>query len=114
MMPFSGGLMQMSKSRLALIGLSFAAGVGLVVLSLPIITGEPRTVTATNAMQTIQKALPSLFLTSPLVAITKTLRDNRLHPPTTTPSTAALYHRPGLEETLSFDGPPPKRRERLW
>jgi len=104
----------MSKSRVALIGLSFAAGVGLVVLSLPIITGEPRTVTATNAMQTIQKALPSLFSTSPLAARTKTLRDNRVHPPPTTTSNAALDNRRGVEETLSFDGPPPKRRERLW
>jgi hypothetical protein len=104
----------MSKSRVALIGLSFAAGVGLVVLSLPLVTGEPRIVTATNAMLTIQNALPSLFSTSPLAASTKTLRDNRVHPPATSTSSAALYQRRGLEETLSFDGPPPKRRERLW
>src|SRR5216683_425309 len=104
----------MSKSRVALIGLSFAAGVGFVVLSLPLITGEPRTVTATNAMLTIRNALPSLFSTSPLAARTKTLQDNRVDPPPTTTSNGALYHRRGLEETLSFDGPPPKRRERLW
>src|SRR4051794_13854374 len=104
----------MSKSRVSLIGCSFAAGIGVAVLSLPLITGEHRTVTATNAIMTIRKAFPPLFSASQLPARTKTLQDNRVHPATTSSSSAALNQKRHLEETLSFDSPPPKRRERLW
>src|SRR6266481_6566638 len=107
----------MSKSPLTLIGFSFAVGVAVVVLVLPLLTGESRLATATTAKLAIQKALPSVLSTSPLAARTAALQRNRssgvrrggadvLHPGSTTVR--------NLAEPLSLNDPPPKRRERLW
>jgi hypothetical protein len=105
MMAFSGALIQMSKSRFTLIGFSFGVGVDLVVLFLPLITGEPRSETMTTAMLTIQKALSPPPATFPVTTTrTTTSQGNR---------TAANNTR-DLAEPISFNGPPPKRRERLW
>jgi hypothetical protein len=108
----------MGRSTLALFGFSFAVGVDLVVLFLPQLTGEPRSATATSAILTIQKTL----LSSLSDGRTTTLQGNRsrqagisaIHPTATTSSRATPDNPRDLAERLSFNGPPPKRSERLW
>jgi hypothetical protein len=48
----------MKKFSLLVVG--FAAGVGLVILFMPLLTGEPRSATARTAQLTIERHLPSL------------------------------------------------------
>jgi hypothetical protein len=100
-----GALIQMSKSRFTLIGFSFGVGVDLVFLFLPLITGEPRSETMTTAMLTIQKALLPPSATFPVTTTRITTpQGNRI----------AAIHTRDLAEPVSFNGPAPKRSERLW
>jgi hypothetical protein len=108
----------MGRSTLAIFSFSFAVGVDLVVLFLPQLTGEPRSATATSAILTIQKTL----LSSLSDGRTTTLQGDRsrqaevgvIHPTIRTTSRAAPDNPRNLAERLSFNGPPPKRSERLW
>jgi hypothetical protein len=87
--------MQMRKSRLfALVGFSLAAGVVLVVVFMPLLSREPMFAMAATAKLTIQNAFSTFTVARK----------------TTNPRGPAANNVRDLAETLSFDGPPPKRR----
>jgi hypothetical protein len=103
----------MGKSAFAWFGLSFAAGIILVIVFMPQYTGQPRFAMATNARLTMQKAISYLSGTFPMGRSTTTIQGARsygerqsgfrvVYPPEATSSAEPLsFNRTGNETVKS-------------